>query len=95
MKNILFSNVKDFRYERKFYVDGLAGGEIEVALRHHPEAFGRIYHPRIVNNIYFDSVNMQHYFDNLGGVDRRIKSACALVWGYIRPCRGTYARIKS
>lgn len=73
MRNFLFSNVKDFRYERKFCLEGIDRKEIETALRFHPAAFSEIYHERTVNNIYFDSFNMHHYYDNIDGVNRRLK----------------------
>ena len=73
MKNLFFSTVKNFRYERKFYVEGLTREEIETILKFHPAIFREIYHKRTVNSIYFDSFNLQHYFDNINGVEKRLK----------------------
>lgn len=73
MINILFSNIKHFRCERKFYIEGLTRKEVETILRFHPAIFKEIYYKRSVNNIYFDSFNLQHYFDNVSGVDKRLK----------------------
>lgn len=73
MKNIFFSNVEHFRYERKFYIEGLSREESEAILKFHPAIFREIYHERSVNNIYFDSHNLQHYHDNIDGADRRLK----------------------
>ena len=73
MKNFLFSNVERFRYERKFYIEGLTTEEIEAILKFHTAIFKEIYHQRIVNNIYFDSHNLQHYFDSIDGAARRLK----------------------
>lgn len=73
MKTLLFSNIKHFRCERKFYIEGQSSREIETILKFHPAIFREIYHGRTVNNIYFDSFNLQHYFDNVNGVDRRLK----------------------
>lgn len=68
-----FSKVEHFRYERKFYIEGLARQEIETMLKFHPAIFIEIYHQRLVNNIYFDSFNLQHYFDHVSGTDKRLK----------------------
>ena len=73
MKDFLFSNVKHFRYERKFYIAGLTREEVEAIVKFHPAIFREIYQERRVNSIYFDSFNLQQYFDNINGVDRRLK----------------------
>lgn len=73
MKDFFFSNVKDFRYEHKFYIEDLSAEEVELMIKLHPVMFREIYHERFVNNIYFDSFNMQNYFDNINGIDRRLK----------------------
>lgn len=73
MKNILFSSVKNFRFERKFYIEDYTKADIEILLKHHPAMFREIYCERTVNNIYFDSFNLQHYFDNVNGVSQRLK----------------------
>lgn len=73
MKDFLFSNVDNFRYERKFSIEGKSREEIETMLKFHPLIFREIYHKRYVNSIYFDTFNLQHYFDNVNGLDRRLK----------------------
>jgi len=73
VKNVFFSSVKNFRYERKFYIEGVDRERVELMVKLHPALFREIYHERRVNNIYFDSFNFHHYFDNLDGIDRRIK----------------------
>jgi len=73
MKDYFFTNIEHFRYERKFYIEGLDAEKVEVILKSHPAIFREIYHKRRVNNIYFDSFGLQHYFDNVNGVDRRLK----------------------
>jgi len=73
MKEFSLSNIKYFRYERKFYIEQLRIEEVETILKFHPAIFGEIYHQRSVNNIYLDSFNLQQYFDNINGVDRRLK----------------------
>lgn len=73
MRDYLFSNVAHFRYERKFYIEGLSRQDIEALLRFHPAVFCEIYHSRWVNNIYFDSFALRHYFDNINGESKRLK----------------------
>ena len=73
MKNFLFSNTRSFRYERKFFIEGLTREEVESIIKFHPVIFREIYQERTVNNIYFDSFNLRHYFDNINGADRRLK----------------------
>jgi len=69
----LISNVKRFRYERKFNIEGRTAEEVEAMIRFHPATFSEIFHERVVNNIYFDSFNMRHYFDNVNGANMRLK----------------------
>jgi len=73
MKNFSFSNVKNFRYERKFYIEGFPAKDVESMLKLHPAIFKEIYHERIVNNIYFDSFDLRHYFENIDGISKRLK----------------------
>src|SRR3989338_1378105 len=73
MKNFFFSNVNNFRYERKFYIERLKKEDVEAMLKLHPAIFREIYHERTINNIYLDLFNLQNYFDNLNGIDRRLK----------------------
>jgi len=73
MKNLLNPKIKNFRYERKFYIEKLTAGQIEILLKNHPAIFREIYLPRTVNNIYLDSVDLQNYFDNVNGVSQRVK----------------------
>lgn len=73
MKELLLSDVKSFRYERKFYITELNKFEIEYAIKLHPAFFKEIYYERAVNNVYFDTIEMDHYFDNVNGENERIK----------------------
>lgn len=73
MEELLFLNLKHFRYERKFYVDNFNREEIENMLKFHPAMFKEIYYERRINSIYFDSFGLQHYFDNINGITRRLK----------------------
>ena len=73
MKYLFLPNIENFRYERKFYIEGLTGKEAEAILKFHPAIFKEIYHERTVNNIYFDTFGLKHYFDNVNGVSKRLK----------------------
>jgi len=73
MKDFFFQNFQQFRYERKFHIEGLRKEEVETMLKLHPSIFNEIYHQRNVSSIYFDLHNFQHYFDNINGADRRLK----------------------
>lgn len=73
MKNLFFSNVKHFRYERKFFIESLNENEIETLILMHPALFREIYYRRRINNIYFDTFSHAHYFDNIDGADKRLK----------------------
>ena len=73
METFLFSKLKHFRYERKFYLKGLKREELETILKFHPAAFKEIYYERTVNSIYFDSFDLHHYLDNVNGVTKRLK----------------------
>lgn len=62
-----------YRYERKFYVDGLTLPELKRVIWHHPAIFRPLYHPRYINNIYLDSAARNAYVDNVEGVADRCK----------------------
>ncbi|MDD5633657.1 MAG: VTC domain-containing protein [Candidatus Omnitrophica bacterium] len=73
MKNILLSGVKNFRYERKIFIEGQTIKTVEMLLKSHPAIFSEIYCERRVNSLYFDTLNFQNYFDNMDGVSKRLK----------------------
>jgi len=73
MKNFSFLNLKNFRYERKFCLEGISAKDIEPMLRLHPAIFKEIYYERMVNNIYLDSIDLRSFFDNINGVSKRLK----------------------
>lgn len=62
-----------FRYERKFFIEGVDKHTLERVLRFHPAMFSEIFHERFVNNIYFDSMNLRAYQENLMGATERVK----------------------
>lgn len=73
MENFIFTNLRNFRYERKFFSKTLKQENVEAILKFHPAMFKEIYQARTVNNIYFDSLGLNHYRDNIDGVSRRLK----------------------
>ena len=66
--------VQDFRYERKFLLEGLDRHLVKAMVKSHPGMFSEIYHPRTVNNIYLDSVDFDSYSANVVGISERIKA---------------------
>jgi len=74
MEDLFFKSVKDFRYERKFYVDDLRKDDVSSLIKFHPALFREIYYERVVNNIYLDTLDLVNYFDNLNGVSKRVKA---------------------
>lgn len=73
MKERFFSEVKNFRYEKKFVLEAVAEAPIEQSIRLHPAMFREIYYPRTVNNLYLDTYDLKGYFSNLDGVSKRLK----------------------
>lgn len=63
----------DYRYERKFLLEGIETAAARDAVIRHPAMFYEQYPPRWVNNIYFDTPWMEHYQDNLSGSAKRGK----------------------
>lgn len=65
---------REYRYERKFFVDELEAPQVIGLLKQHPAMFSEIYPPRYINNIYMDSPWMENYFDNVAGLTERRKA---------------------
>jgi hypothetical protein len=68
-----YTALRNYRYERKFIVDGLLPDQVEALIKLHPCMFYETYPPRYVNNIYFDTPDMENYYDNVNGANRRRK----------------------
>jgi len=66
--------IREYRYERKFFVDQLDARQVIALIKRHPAMFSEIYPPRYINNIYLDDPWMENYFDNVGGVLERRKA---------------------
>ncbi|MBC8331937.1 MAG: VTC domain-containing protein [Anaerolineae bacterium] len=65
---------REYRYERKFFVDQLDARQAIALIKQHPAMFSELYPPRYINNIYMDSPLMANFFDNVDGVDARRKA---------------------
>jgi hypothetical protein len=63
-----------WRYERKFYVEGMSTRAVESVLHQNPASFHEIFHRRWVNNVYLDGPEMRSLTDNLAGLSDRIKT---------------------
>ena len=63
---------RDYRYERKFMVEGLDHHQAIALIKRHPYLFYQPYPPRYINNFYLDTPEMDNYYDNVcGAPDRR------------------------
>ena len=62
-----------YRYERKFFVNGIDAKTVEGFVLNNSIGFNEIYHTRWVNNIYFDYHDFRNFMDNVKGNEKRIK----------------------
>ncbi len=65
---------REYRYERKFFVDELDAEQAISLVKRHPALFSEIYPPRYINNIYFDTPLLENYTDNVNGSPLRKKA---------------------
>lgn len=65
---------REYRYERKYFVDQLDARQAIALIKQHPAMFSEIYPPRYINNIYFDSPLLTNYSDNVDGDPERKKA---------------------
>lgn len=65
---------REYRYERKFFIDQLDHHEALAMVKRHPAMFCEIYPPRNINNIYFDHPLLNNYADNVNGSPLRKKA---------------------
>ena len=68
------SEVRAYRYERKFLIENSRIQSIEGVVRLHPALFCGIYAPRFVNNIYLDTDLFLNYRNALDGIANRLKA---------------------
>ena len=64
---------RDYRYERKFLVEGMDAGQVRMLVKRHPGMFYEPYPPRYVNNLYLDSEQLDNYHTNVTGMADRYK----------------------
>lgn len=67
------AQVRAYRYERKFLVEGLDAGQVHMLVERHPCMFFQPYPPRYVNNLYLDTEAMDNYYANVAGLADRHK----------------------
>lgn len=65
--------MRDYRYERKFYILNKKPEEVEAIVKLHRYGFSEIFVPRKINNIYFDFHNLQNFYENVDGLANRKK----------------------
>jgi len=65
---------REYRYERKFFVDQLDAQQALALVKRHPALFSEIYPPRHINNIYFDHPLLLNFTANINGTSQRKKA---------------------
>ncbi len=68
-----YTELKGFRYERKYLSNTYDSFQVEQIVKMHPAAFSEIYKERYINNVYFDTPRFDFYYDNVSGRFDRIK----------------------
>ncbi|MBN2893755.1 MAG: polyphosphate polymerase domain-containing protein [Bacteroidales bacterium] len=68
-----YTELKGFRYERKYLADSLNSFQTEQVIKIHPAGFSEIYQQRFINNVYFDTPRFDFYYDNAVGRTDRVK----------------------
>jgi hypothetical protein len=68
------SEVRAYRYERKFLVENSRVQTIEGIVHLHPTLFYSIYAPRFINNIYLDTDLFLNYRNAVDGIANRFKA---------------------
>lgn len=65
--------MSEFRYERKYRIEGLTVALVNQLVAQHPAGFRTLYPDRQVNNIYFDTPDFHAFKANVEGVPSRRK----------------------
>lgn len=73
MTNTEYTELKNFRYERKYISELHDSHQVEQAIKMHPAIFSEIFQERYINNVYFDTPRFDFYYDNVEGRHDRIK----------------------
>ena len=68
-----YTQLRSYRYERKFLVEELLPSQVVALVRLHPMLFYAPYPPRQINSLYLDTADMQNYYDNVAGAEMRRK----------------------
>ena len=64
---------KEYRYERKIFIENYSRANIECYVKKHPLIFSEIFYQRNINNIYFDTSDFLCYRENIRGNSSRFK----------------------
>lgn len=65
--------LEEFRYERKFVIEGATLAQVELVVHLNKGMFFEEYAPRAINNIYFDTPGLDLYHQNVDGLSTRTK----------------------
>ena len=68
------SELKKYRYERKFVTSSFSTIEVEALIKMHPAMFSEVFFERWVRNIYFDSLELKNFYSNVNGDMQRRKA---------------------
>ncbi len=68
-----YTQLRSYRYERKFLVEELLPSQVEALVQQHPMMFYAPYPPRQINSLYLDTADMENYYDNVAGSEMRRK----------------------
>ena len=63
----------NFRYEKKFYTNGIRKNALIPIIKLNPALFIEIFQRRYINNIYLDTDDFYCYRGNVNGNDTRVK----------------------
>ena len=71
--NIDGDDLKDYRFERKFFIQNKNIVPVETLIKLNSSGFNEIFYERYVNNIYFDTANLELLKANEYGFSKRAK----------------------
>lgn len=73
MNTAEYTELKDFRYERKYVSEVLDSFQVEQTIKLNPTGLSEIFQERHINNVYFDTPRFDFYYDNVEGRFDRVK----------------------
>jgi SPX domain protein involved in polyphosphate accumulation len=68
-----YTELRNFRYERKYVSEIMDSFQVEQTIKLNPAGFSEIFQERYINNVYFDTPRFDFYYDNVEGRFDRVK----------------------